>query len=106
MHDLLALTKGDAAQFKKAANSGAAETAADNNSSQIETNVLSTPSRATRAQGKSRAIGANAYRPEPADDSSSPRGEEKKERKPKRKLAIGTKTSSPRKRPRNRTDAG
>ena len=104
MHDLLALTKEEAAQFKKAANSGAAETAADNNSSQIETNVLSTPSRATRAQGKRRATGANAYRPEPADDSSSSVGEEKEERK--RKSATGTKTQSSRKRPRNRNAAG
>lgn len=106
VHDLLALTKEGAAQLKRGEISGAADQAADNSNSQIETAVLSTPSKATRAQGKRIATDANAYRPEPADDSPSSGDEETTERRKKRKSATGTKPSSSRKRPRNHNAAG
>lgn len=105
LHDLLVITKGEVAQLKRAANTGAAEPAVQSSSSQVETTALSTPSKTTRAQGKRIPSGASAYRPEHADNSSSSGGEEKKERK-KRKSATETKILSPRKRPRNHNAEG
>ena len=96
LHEFLVLTKDEAAQLKKVANSGAAETVVDNNNSLIEMAATSTPSKATRAQGKKRQPGTSAYRPEPAKDSSSSESEEKNVRRKKRKLAAETNTPSPR----------
>lgn len=88
------MTKGEAAQRKRAANSGVAQTAADNGSSLIETTAPGTPG---KAQGKKIATGTGAYRLEPTNDSSCSESEKKK-----RKAAAETKTPGSRKRPRNR----
>lgn len=97
LQEFLVLTKDEAAQLKQVANPVAAETAVDNNSSLNEMTATSNLSKATRAQGKKREPGINAYRPEPAKDSSSSESEEKNVRRKKRKLAAETQATSLRK---------
>lgn len=81
LKEFLVLTKGELAQRKGAAKSGAANSAAR---------------KAGKAHGKKGAPGTDVYRPEPANDSSSSESTKKK-----RKSAAETKTPGFRKRPRN-----
>lgn len=80
LKEFLVLTKGEVAQLKGAAKSGAATPAARN---------------AGKAHGKKGAPGTDVYRPEPTNDSSSSESTKKK-----RKSAAETKTPDLRKRPR------
>lgn len=106
LQEFSVLTKEEATQLKRAANSGAVRTTVDNASSLIETNAASTPSKVVRGQKKKRARGTGAYPPEPSNDLSSFEGEEKNGKRKKRKLSTETTIPPSRTRPRNRNIVG